>query len=311
MMEKPVHSTCHDDDRNAGWERSALAVEVRATDRHMTMVTSYERLAGKAVCGFLLCVLGLLAPSRIIAQSTSSPTASEPSSATRPKTDTAGSAARTQLDGCLTTSDGLMPKLTLFHSGKIYRLEARPMLLTESPLLFANNINALVHVTGRLGSLTDMYDSDHSPVFIVETIDKLAPTCDVKVSLAQLRKQLGKPRAAASNASSAAARQIQPAAVVDMTGSLLVFEPATIEIKSGQTVVWKNSSREVHTVTADPGQATNRQDVELPKGAQMFDSGFLNPTHTYEHTFKTPGTYRYVCTLHEVQRMVGQVIVKP
>jgi len=185
------------------------------------------------------------------------------------------------------------------------------MLLTESPLLFANNVNALVHVTGRLGSLPDMYDPDHSPVFIVETIDKLAPTCDVKVSLAQLRKQLGKPQAAAPNAPSAAAGQIQPAAVVDMTGSLLVFEPATIEIKAGQTVVWKNSSREVHTVTADPGQATNRQDVELPKGAKMFDSGFLNPSQTYEHTFRTPGTYRYVCTLHEVQRMIGQIIVKP
>ncbi len=185
------------------------------------------------------------------------------------------------------------------------------MLLTESPLLFANNINALVHVTGRLGPLPDIYDPDHSPVFIVETIDQLAPTCDVKISLAQLRKQLGKPQAAASNGSSAAARQIQAAAMVDMTGSLLVFEPATIEIKAGQTVVWKNSSREVHTVTADPGQATNRQDVELPKGAQMFDSGFLNPSQTYEHTFRTPGTYRYVCTLHEVQRMIGQIIVKP
>jgi plastocyanin len=204
-----------------------------------------------------------------------------------------------------------MPKLTLFDSLKIYRLEARPMLLTESPLLFANNINALVHVTGHLGPLPDIYDPDHSPVFIVETIDKLAPMCDVKVSLTKLRKQLEKPQAASASASAPAVMQVQPAVVVDMTGSLLVFEPATIEVKAGQTVVWKNSSREVHTVTADPHEATNAQDVLLPKGAQRFDSGFLNPTHTYEHTFKTPGTYRYVCTLHEVQRMVGQVIVKP
>ena len=311
MKEKPAQSTCRDGGRDTGRERSPLTVEVRAADRHMTMVTSYERSAGKAVCGFLLCVLGLLAPSRIVAQSSSSPSASEPSSATRPKKETAGSAAHTQLDGCLTTSDGLMPKLTLFHSRKIYRLEARPMLLTESPLLFANNINALVHVTGHLGPLADMYDPDHSPVFIVETIDKLAPTCDAKVSLTKLRKQLEKPQAALPSAPTTAAAQARPAVVVDMTGSLLVFEPATIEVKAGQTVVWKNSSREVHTVTADPRQATNAQDVELPKGAQGFDSGFLNPTQIYEHTFKTPGTYRYVCTLHEVQRMIGQVIVRP
>lgn len=274
------------------------------------MLTVHGRSRLRSVCGLMLCMLGLLAPVRIVGQSAAPTVPSESNSAIGPKTQNAGSAALTQLDGCLTTSDGLMPKLTLFHSRRIYRLEAKPMLLTERPLLFANNVNALVHVTGYLGPSADIYDRDHSPVFIVATIDKLAPTCDVKVPLAQLKKQLQKPPLAAA-ASSSTAAQAKPAVVVDMTGSLLVFEPAVIEIKAGQTVVWKNSSREVHTVTADPSQATNPQDVELPEGAQRFDSGFLNPTHNYEHTFRTPGTYRYVCTLHEVQRMIGQIIVKP
>jgi plastocyanin len=254
--------------------------------------------------------VGLLAPVDVLAQNAISTAASEPSSTKRPAKKTAGGAALAELDGCLTTSDGLMPKLTVFRSRKIYRLEARSMLLTESPLLFANNINALVHVTGHLGPLLDIYDPDHSPVFVVDAIDKLAPTCDVKVSLSQLRKQSENARVAATGAS-AAAGQGKPAVVVDMTGSLLVFEPEVIQIKAGQTVAWKNSSREVHTVTGDPRQATNAQDVELPKGAQRFDSGFLNPGQTYEQTFRTPGTYRYVCTLHEVQRMIGQIIVKP
>ena len=274
------------------------------------MLTVHGRSRLRSVCGLMLCMLGLLAPVRIVAQSAAPTVPSEPNSAIGPKAQNAGSAALTQLDGCLTTSDGVMPKLTLFHSRRIYRLEAKPMLLTERPLLFANNVNALVHVTGYLGPSADMYDPDHSPVFIVATIDKLAPTCDVKVPLAQLKKQLEKPPLAAA-ASSSTAAQAKPAVVVDMTGSLLVFEPAVIEIKAGQTVVWKNSSREVHTVTADPGQATNPQDVELPEGAQRFDSGFLNPTQNYEHTFRKPGTYRYVCTLHEVQRMIGQIVVKP
>ena len=275
------------------------------------MLTVHGRSRLRSVCGLMLCMLGLLAPVRIVAQSAAPTVPSEPNSAIGPKAQNAGSAALTQLDGCLTTSDGLMPKLTLFHSRRIYRLEAKPMLLTERPLLFANNVNALVHVTGYLGPSADMYDPDHSPVFIVATVDRLAPTCDVRVSLAQLKKQSEKPPVAAAAASSSTAAQAKPAVVVDMTGSLLVFEPSVIEIKAGQTVVWKNSSREVHTVTADPSQATNPQDVELPEGAQRFDSGFLNPTHNYEHTFRTPGTYRYVCTLHEVQRMIGQIIVKP
>lgn len=276
----------------------------------MTIVASYKRAADKVVCAFLLCILGSLVPSRVVAQSTSSPMASEHDLATKPKKN-ARSTARAQLDGCLTTSDGLMPKLTLFHSDKIYRLEARSMLLTENPLLFANNKNALVHVTGHLGPLRDVYDPDHSPVFIVDTIDKLAMTCDVRMSLAELRKHSEKEKAAPVSTSSATASRIKPAVVVDMTGSLLVFEPASIKVRAGQTVMWKNSSREVHTVTADDRKATDAQDVELPKGAKRFDSGFLNPGQSYEQTFKTPGTYRYVCTLHEAQHMIGQIIVKP
>jgi plastocyanin len=277
----------------------------------MTIVASYKRAAEKVVCGFLLCILVSLAPSRVVAQSTSSPRASEHDLAAKLKKNTARSAAQAQLDGCLTTSDGLMPKLTLFHSDKIYRLEARSMLLTENPLLFANNKNALVHVTGHLGPLRDVYDPDHSPVFIVDTIDKLAMTCDVKMSLAELRKETKKEKAAPASTSSATASRIKAAVVVDMTGSLLVFEPASIKLKAGQTVMWKNSSHEVHTVTADPRVAIDAKDVRLPKGAKQFDSGFLNPGQTYEQTFRTPGTYRYVCTLHEAQHMIGQIIVKP
>jgi plastocyanin len=146
-----------------------------------------------------------------------------------------------------------------------------------------------------VGHLADMYDPDHSPVFIVNTIDKLASTCDVKVSVGQLRKQLEKSKSTAGTAPSVAPGQIRSAAVVDMTGELLVFEPAVLEIRAGQTVTWKNSSaREVHTVTADPRQATNAQDVELPGGAQTFDSGYMNPGQAYQHTFRKPGTYRYV-----------------
>jgi plastocyanin len=278
----------------------------------MTIVASYKTARDKVLCAILLGILGSLAPSYVVAQSTSAPSASKlPDSATKAKNNAARSAARTQLDGCLTTSDGLMPKLTLFHSGKIYRLEARSTLLSDNPLLFANNKNALVHVTGHLGPGSDIYDPDHSPVFVVDTMEKLATTCDVKVSLTELRKQSAKEKAASASTSSAAASRIKPAVVVDMTGSLLVFEPAIIKVKAGQTVMWKNSSREVHTVTADDRRAVDAKDVELPKGAERFDSGFLNPGRTFEQTFRTPGIYRYVCTLHEAQRMIGQIIVKP
>ncbi len=257
----------------------------------------------------LFCAVALLASGDAVAQGQPQTAAVKWNAAAESERRPAAK-AELQLDGCM-TSDGLMPKLTLLHSAKIYRLEARPGLLTENPLTFANNFDALVHVTGHVGPQADVYDPDHSPVFIVNTIDKLASTCDVKLSVGQLQ-QLGKSKGTGGSAESPAPKQKKPAAVVDMTGELLVFEPAVLEIRAGQTVVWNNSSaREVHTVTADPRQAANADDVQLPKGAQPFDSGFMNPGSAYRYTFKKPGVYRYVCTLHEVQRMVGKIIVKP
>lgn len=42
----------------------------------------------------------------------------------------------TELDGCL-TFDGLMPKLTLLHSRKAYRLQPKANLQKDDPLVFA------------------------------------------------------------------------------------------------------------------------------------------------------------------------------
>ena len=102
-----------------------------------------------------------------------------------------------------------------------------------------------------------------------------------------------------------------PGPVVNMTDDALSYTPRVITIRAGQTVEWKNSSREVHTITADPKSASNPKDVALPQGAGAFNSGLLNPGQTYERKFEKPGTYRYVCTLHEAQHMIGEVIVKP
>ncbi len=108
-----------------------------------------------------------------------------------------------------------------------------------------------------------------------------------------------------------APRDPKPAAVVRMADDKLEFIPATVSIKAGQIVQWINGSHEVHNVTFNPSSATNSADVTLPKGVQPFESATLNPGQTYSHTFTTPGTYRYVCTFHEPQHMVGEVMVKP
>jgi len=69
------------------------------------------------------------------------------------------------------------------------------------------------------------------------------------------------------------------------------FSPATIEIKKGDTVEWKNDDITPHTATA-----------------ATFDSGSIASDAAWQHTFKEAGNFPYTCTFHPV--MKGTVIVK-
>ena len=89
------------------------------------------------------------------------------------------------------------------------------------------------------------------------------------------------------------------------------FSPREVTIRTGESVTWKNSSKENHTVTADPSRAAKRDDVSIPSGAKPFHSGDIAPGKTWKQTFNTPGTYKYVCLHHEDHGMMGTVTVKP
>jgi plastocyanin len=69
------------------------------------------------------------------------------------------------------------------------------------------------------------------------------------------------------------------------------YTPATLTIKAGTTVVWKNSSTSAHTVTGTG-----------------FNSPTINPGATYKHTFTKKGTYAYHCVFHPY--MKGTVVVQ-
>lgn len=100
-----------------------------------------------------------------------------------------------------------------------------------------------------------------------------------------------------------------PAAVVEMTNTLS-FTKDTVRVEVGETVRWENTSVVVHTVTADPEEATMDKSVRLPNGAAPFHSGNLEAEETFEHTFETPGRYTYFCVPHEAA-MRAVVIVEP
>jgi plastocyanin len=89
------------------------------------------------------------------------------------------------------------------------------------------------------------------------------------------------------------------------------YTPANITIRAGQTVTWTNTTQSPHTVVLSPEAATNPADVKMPKDAQPFDSGNIPPGGSFSHTFSVPGTYKYFCSLHEGDGMVGNVVVRP
>ena len=61
------------------------------------------------------------------------------------------------------------------------------------------------------------------------------------------------------------------------------FRPATITVAPGTTLVWQNTGIAPHTVTSRAG---------------LFDSRIIPSGGTYSHTFSTPGTFQYLCTIH-------------
>jgi plastocyanin len=103
---------------------------------------------------------------------------------------------------------------------------------------------------------------------------------------------------------------MREATTVEMTASH-TFNPREITIRSGETVTWKNTSKDVHTVTADPARAAKKDNISLPQGAKPFHSGEIQPGKTWRMTFTVPGTYKYVCSHHEDHGMMGTVTVKP
>ena len=72
------------------------------------------------------------------------------------------------------------------------------------------------------------------------------------------------------------------------------FVPGTVVVPVDGSVRWTNNDGVDHTVTST-------------SAGETFDSGPLHPEDDYDHTFDTPGSYSYMCTIH--QDMRGTVIV--
>jgi plastocyanin len=85
---------------------------------------------------------------------------------------------------------------------------------------------------------------------------------------------------------------VRAQSTVDVRVEAFVFEPATLTVPAGTTVVWHNFDAVTHTVT----------DFD-----QLYDSGeFIQPT-PYARIYSEPGVYEYYCIPHPT--MIGRIEV--
>ncbi len=61
------------------------------------------------------------------------------------------------------------------------------------------------------------------------------------------------------------------------------FSPASVTVAVGDTVIWRNTGDAPHNATADDGS---------------FRTPDLNKGQSASHTFSSPGTFSYICTIH-------------
>ncbi|OGG40323.1 hypothetical protein A2118_01315 [Candidatus Kaiserbacteria bacterium GWA2_50_9] len=73
------------------------------------------------------------------------------------------------------------------------------------------------------------------------------------------------------------------------------FDPATITIKKGETVIWMNTDAVAHTVTSD-------------EGGIVLNSQSISAGHAFTHTFTEVGTVKYHCAIDRA--MTGTIVVE-
>jgi plastocyanin len=73
------------------------------------------------------------------------------------------------------------------------------------------------------------------------------------------------------------------------------FDPRTLTVTAGTTVTWINRDDDVHTIKSQDGP-------------ERFQSAALDSGARFGFTFRHPGTYHYLCSVHPY--MHGVIVVQ-
>ena len=97
------------------------------------------------------------------------------------------------------------------------------------------------------------------------------------------------------------------------------FRPGSFAVTPGTTVVFLNTSKQGHSVTAYEDGIPDEADFFASGGYDSEEAarqawrdetgGRLLEGDAFEHTFEVPGSYQYFCIPHEAAGMVGTIEV--
>ncbi len=133
-----------------------------------------------------------------------------------------------------------------------------------------NNTGAMNMIKMIMNNTEKISDSNDSAAVLVQKSDISKPNPEVSIVLG------------ASNPSSG-----------------LYYQPDSLTVSAGTTVIWTNNDNTIHTVTQG-----NPEDFESDS---LFDSGILATGKTFSFKFSDKGVYDYYCTLHPF--MKGSITV--
>jgi plastocyanin len=111
-----------------------------------------------------------------------------------------------------------------------------------------------------------------------------------------------------SSSGSCTAATAQSAVTVD-AGDDLKFSPASVCLKVGGTITWKNTGDISHSITDDAADAAVASDALLPPGAKSWNHDPLAGGASWSLKFTVAGKYKYFCIPHETLGMLGSITV--
>mmetsp|Transcript_32687 Transcript_32687/g.32407 ORF Transcript_32687/g.32407 Transcript_32687/m.32407 type:complete len:148 (+) Transcript_32687:20-463(+) len=86
----------------------------------------------------------------------------------------------------------------------------------------------------------------------------------------------------------------------------LVFEPATVTVKSGEAIVFKNNAGFPHNVVFDEDNVPAGVNADAISRDDLLNA----PGESFSVKLTTPGEYGYFCEPHQGAGMVGTIIVQ-